>query len=172
MTTFVLNTGAEAVCNGTVTAWNYCYNTSNGGNRAETYEFTLAMYRPRPDLMGWHIVSESLRTISVIGSLVQRNIGLACAQFILDEGDQFEAQAGDVIAACVQDRGGSQNALPIFSQRDKKQKRRQQPSFLQTYLLGDSDCTIDPFISSVDLGAPDYNFILHLSAEIGMYVCT
>ena len=90
-----LNLESPAQCNGTVTAYHYCYYDIND---EETVSVTLLVYRREGDT--YRLVEGSLHLIQKGQSqLIEGEF--ACDMEPLEESEQFQVQEGDIIAACI-----------------------------------------------------------------------
>ena len=160
-----LNQNDHASCTGTVVAWNYCFYTDV--NSDETHEFDAAMYRELSN-GNLQLVSGSLRNIRLTGSSIMdvaAGSSFACDTLTLSEAEQFEVQQGDVVAACIRDRGGSRKALRIVSENG--------PSSSTVVTASPGVCDSLSLIDDNDLGSQQSRTVLHLYVDIeGISNCT
>ena len=151
-----LNQNDRASCTGKVVAWHYCFYTDV--NSDETYEFDAAMYRELSN-GNLQLVSGSLRNIRLTGSsILAAGSSFACDTLTLSEAEQFEVQQGDVVAACIRNRGGSRKELRMVSENG--------PSSSTVVTASTGVCDSLSLIDDNDLGSQQSRTVLHLYVDI------
>jgi len=106
----------QALCSGTVTAWNYCfYRIESDPNTNYTVDFVV--YRRRGSGNNYDLVERSYRTVDMSGGqLVALNSDFNCTRIPLHQSEMFDIQEDDVLGACLSDVGVNQRMLDILAE--------------------------------------------------------
>jgi len=101
-----------APCNGTVTAWNYCFYRIESASDIN-YIVDFVVYRR----MGSNYQLVESRTVDMSGpQLAALNSDFMCDTISLQESEMFEIREADVLGACLNDEGNNQKMLDILAE--------------------------------------------------------
>ncbi len=154
-----LNPESRAQCNGTVTAYHYCYYGDTG---LMMVVFFMVF---RDNGSEYSIVEGSHKRVTRTAAEVN---GFGCDVLQLDEAQQFQVQENDFIAACTVDRGDLMNrSLRVYaSSENKKYRSLRLKSSIDSCLSTELSTIMQSDVEKVD------DFALHLYADIGKYRVT
>ena len=163
---FYLNTAYPAPCSGTVTRWRHCYyRPDTTGNR---YWVTWAVYRRMGsgNATNYVMVDSSLRTVSRRNNQIPNSGGFWCRNQNI--ANDFNIEAGDVVAACIYDPVDS-NGL-VRKQLDIIGQVRGYSLMQMSDVSSCGSSSMPSVISSSQLSTVDSN-LLHLYATITSMFC-
>ena len=101
-----------APCNGTVTAWNYCFYRIESASDIN-YIVDFVVYQR----MGSNYQLVENRTVDMSGrQLRDLNSDFTCDMISLQESEMFEIREADVLGACLNDEGNNQKMLDILAE--------------------------------------------------------
>jgi len=101
-----------APCNGTVTAWNYCFYRIESASDLN-YLVDFVVYRRR----GSNYLLVESTTVDMSGrQLAALNSDFMCDTISLQESEKFEIREADVLGACLNDEGNNQKMLDILAE--------------------------------------------------------
>jgi len=101
-----------APCNGTVTAWNYCFYRLESASDLN-YLVDFVVYRR----MGSNYQLVESRTVDMSGpQLARLNSDFMCDTISLQQSEMFEIREADVLGACLNDEGNDQKMLDILAE--------------------------------------------------------
>jgi len=103
-----------APCNGTVTAWNYCFYRIESASDIN-YIVDFVVYRRRGNGVMYDLV-ESMTVDMSGGQLEDLNSHFTCDTISLQESEMFEIREADVLGACLNDEGNNQKMLDILAE--------------------------------------------------------
>lgn len=163
-----LNLQSPAGCNGTVTAWRYCYHTKDR-NRNRIYSAQFAVYRPVYN--GYTRVVGSCTTITKYGH-EEVDHPFHCESLRLEPSEQFVVNSWDVIGVCLTNGGPTRQLLVISELEDDT------PSSLDNhtpsghglasvnYVTSMCSCGIIGTYNSAYL-IPQDDLLVHVALEVG-----
>ncbi len=150
-----LNFENRAPCNGTVTAYNYCYYDTKG----EAVATVFMVYRQNRDHYtlvdgSWHSVNKTQN------QLLQAD--LSCEDEPLEKMQQFQVEENDIIAACIVDTSNTKRLRVLAENAEGHSLQRVKKS-------GNSDSCSPSEFNMIAAGNFEElsEFALHLFADIG-----
>lgn len=150
-----LNTRNEATCNGTVTAWYFCYYINFPQNQT-VLPIRVGVWRKEGDK--YHEVNTTMIELS-IPNQDTAGFQFACQYHNLQYDQTFEVLKGDIVGTCVQDL--NEDLVPVLGTCGMTE------SYCGVIRTNISNCSI----TSADIMESDNSpHSLYLMAMIGLYI--
>ncbi len=155
-----LNFENRAQCNGTVTAYYYCYYDLSSANRMNAFFMVF-----RENGNEYSLVEGSHREVTRTRSQVD---GFGCNVEQLELTQRFEVQENDIVAACTVDPpGNGKGHLHVYASNTQGHTLHK----LSNFDINSRDSCSVTEVNTI-AGTEEVEFALHVFAEIGVFKMT